>query len=172
MRWIAILFILLACCFSVSAQPGGGREVTPASAELSELSWLGGYWKSDKRGVVAEECWLPPEGGVMLGLHRDTFGDGRMFFEYLRIMTTPEGIYYYATPRGYDTAKFLLTFVRDEDGVKQAVFENPENDFPSLIRYTLNKHGLMAEVEGTEDNNRVLETWIWQRAVFPSAVDE
>jgi hypothetical protein len=181
MRSAMISIVLMAACVLTAAEVCGtggqvtGRsrhEVKPADATVSDLEWLTGYWLSDKRGAVMVECWLPPGGGVMLGLHRDTFEDGRMSFEYLRIMETAEGVYYYASPRGYDTTKFLLTAISDEGGVKQAVFENPDNEFPKLIRYTLDSHGLMAEVEGIDDSNNVVETWTWQRAAFPTVQDK
>jgi hypothetical protein len=176
MRSSTMVIALAAVCVVAAAAAQTGdqhtgrdhKEVTPAEADLSDLAWLTGYWISDKRGMLSEECWLPPDGGVMLGLQRDTFSDGRMFFEYLRIMETAEGVYYYASPRGYDTTKFLLTSVTDKDGVKQAVFENPDHEFPKLIRYTLDSHGLMAQAEGIDDNNNVVETWTWQRAEFPA----
>ncbi len=176
MRSATMVIALAAVCVLAAAAAGFGdqhtghthQEVTPAEADLSDLAWLAGYWMSDKRGTLSEECWLPLDGGVMLGLHRDTFADGRMFFEYLRIMETAEGVYYYASPRGYDTTKFLLTSITDKDGSKQAVFENPDHEFPNLIRYTLDSHGLMAEVEGIDDDENVVETWTWQRAEFPA----
>jgi hypothetical protein len=134
---------------------------------IEGLAWMTGYWKSDERGVVNEECWLAPGSGVMLGLHRDTFEDGRMEFEYLRIMETGNGVVYYATPRGYETTKFTLTAYTNKDGVRQAVFENPDHDFPRQIRYTLNGDRLTAEAEGQDDGQTVVEVWTWTRSKFP-----
>jgi hypothetical protein len=150
---------------AVVAENGG--TTSPADATISDLAWLAGYWKLDRSGAVMEECWLAPAGAVMVGLHLDLHEDGNVFFEYLRIMETADGVVYYASPRGYDTTKYTLTALTDSGGVKRAVFENPEKDFPKLIRYTLDEHGLMAEAEGVEDDQNVVEVWTWQRAPFP-----
>jgi len=77
------------------------------------------------------------------------------------------GLVYYATPRGNDTTKFALTSLTSDGSSRQAVFENPEHDFPILVRYTLSEDGLMAEVEGIDDDHTVVEVWVWQRAEFP-----
>jgi len=103
----------------------------------------------------------------MLGLHRDVLEDGNASFEYLRIMQTPNGIYYYATPGGLGTTKFKLTALSVDGGSARAVFENPDNEFPNLIRYTLSDDELMAEVNGIEDDQNILHVWVWRRAEFP-----
>ena len=168
MRKLIILSICAVVLAAAAANTGRTGEKSPAEATLSDLAWLAGYWMSDKRGTLAEECWLPPEGGAMLGLHRDAFDDGNMFFEYLRIMQTADGIVYYATPRGHDTTKYKLTALSVNGNSAQAVFENPDHDFPRLIRYMLIENGLRAEVEGTEDDQKVISVWVWQRAEFPA----
>ena len=170
-------FLSLLIVICVTAVPAGfagdvsaGDDHKHAALEgvsVKGLAWMTGYWKSDDRGVLNEECWLAPKGGLMLGLHRDTFDDGRMMFEYLRIMDTAGGVVYYASPQGYETTKFMLTEISDKDGIKQCVFENPENEFPKLIRYTRDNDRLMAQVEGTSDGQSVVETWTWSKAEFP-----
>ncbi len=69
------------------------RPAAPATAagSLEDLEWLAGYWVGEQDGVATEELWLPPRGGLMLGLHRDLAGSGTPFFEYLRIESGPEG---------------------------------------------------------------------------------
>jgi len=167
---IVLMMTIIVFVFTATAAAGenaGAESAGADKATLSDLSWLTGYWMSDKRGALMEELWLRAADGVMIGLHRDAFGDGHTTFEYLRIMQTADGLVYYATPGGYDTTKFKLTKMGERDGVKEVVFENPEHDFPQLIRYSLSARGLMAQVEGLEDDERVVQTWIWQRSPFP-----
>jgi hypothetical protein len=164
MRTFSLVLIWLV--IPAIAAAGPGHADAAADISLEEISWLAGYWQSDERGVLSEECWLAPGGNVMLGLHRDVFADGRTFFEYLRIMETAEGLVYYATPKGYETTKFRLTSYDERDGVREVVFENPEHVFPSLIRYTLDARGLMAQAEGIDDGEPVVETWTWTRSAF------
>jgi hypothetical protein len=162
-----VLWTWIALSVAAGSSTRAGEEKSPAEAKISDFQWLSGYWISDERGGFADECWLPPEGGVMIGLHRDLNEDGEVFFEYLRVMQTVDGICYYATPRGYETTKYLLTQFVEEGGMTQAVFENPQHDFPRLIRYTVKADELMAQVEGIEDGQKVLKVWTWRRAEFP-----
>ncbi len=167
---LLVLVILPVLVAGVAGDVAAGDDPKHAALEgvaIEGLAWMTGYWKTDKRGIVNEECWLAPKGNVMLGLHRDTYEDGRMMFEYLRIMETANGVVYYATPLGYETTKFTLTAHSNKDGVRRAVFENPEHDFPKLIRYTLNGDLLTAEAEGIDDGQRVVEVWTWTRSEFP-----
>jgi hypothetical protein len=171
------LLLSLLMVLSVTAAPAGfagdvatgdtNKQNALEGVSVEDLVWMTGYWQSDDRGVLNEECWLAPGGSVMLGLHRDTFDDGRMKFEYLRIMDTADGVVYYASPQGFETTKFRLTAYSDKDGARQAVFENPDHNFPRTIRYTLNGGILTAEVEGLDDGQNVVAVWTWTRSTFP-----
>lgn len=76
---------------SLAAQP-------PARADVSRLSWLEGRWSGVADGVSMEEQWTAPRGGALLGLHRDVKGERMVSFEFLRIETTSEGTFYFASP--------------------------------------------------------------------------
>jgi hypothetical protein len=162
-----IVCCIVALLIGAALNTGIAGEPSPPDATIADLAWLTGYWMSNKRNTITEECWLPPSGGVMLGLHRDVSADGDVIFEYLRIVETTDGLVYYATPRGIDTTKFTLTSLTSDGSSRQAVFENPEHDNPNLIRYTLSDDGLMAEVEGIDDDHTVVDVWVWNRAEFP-----
>jgi hypothetical protein len=167
MRTLVIVMIC-AVLFGTAATTRSAEDSQVASATLADLAWMGGYWMSDKRGVLMEECWLSPHGHIMVGVHRDHYEDGRTMFEYLRIVKTGEGIVYYASPGGLKTTKFALTRLSATGAVKEAVFENPDNEFPTMIRYTLDDSGLMASLEGIDDDARVVKTWLWKRAEVPT----
>ena len=167
MQKLVVLWICAASLSAAAASAGGAGQESPAEAKISDLGWLAGYWMSDERGQLADECWLPLEGAVILGIHRDVHDDGDVFFEYIRIMETPEGIFYYAAPGGYNTTKFKLTELSVDGTSARAVFENPEHDSPRLIRYVLSGSELMAQIEGFEDEQKIITVWNWQRAEFP-----
>lgn len=160
-----LVFVMICAVLLVTA---ANTRSQVSDAALEDLAWLGGYWMSDERGVLMEECWLTPHGHVMVGVHRDYYDDGRTVFEYLRIVKTGGGIVYYASPGGLNTTKFKLTHLSVTGAVKEAVFENPENEFPNLIRYILDDTGLMAAVEGIDDEARIVKTWVWERADLPA----
>lgn len=164
------LNILLVACVvipSVALGGAGQNQAGAAGVTLDELNWLAGYWLSTDRGARSEECWLAADGGVMLGLHRDIDDEGGMMFEYLRILETAGGPVYYATPRGYETTKFALTTYTEGEDTREAVFENPEHDFPRRIRYTRIGERLTAEISGIDDGQNIVRVWAWTRTRFP-----
>ena len=136
---------------------------------LDELSWMAGYWQGLESDITMEECWLSPRGDLMVGMHRDTFTSGRVFFEYLRIEATEDGIVYYASPRGRNITPFAM--VSNED--QRVVFENPEHDYPQRIIYELQSDGaLRATIEGMEDGELTSSFWTWQRQVIGAARED
>jgi hypothetical protein len=138
------LLLLLA----LSAQPA-------ALVKVDDLSWMSGHWTSTKDGLVMEEVWTEPRGGVMLGLHRDAKG-AKASFEFLRITETNGAIVYLAQPGGKPPTPFTLV----ELNGKRAVFANPQHDFPKRIIYWLEDGKLCARVEGDGDG---AEQWCWAK---------
>ena len=68
----------------------------------------------------------------MLGMSRTVGGDKTIEFEYLRIEQREDGIYYVAHPRARcPGTDFKLTRLSSSE----AVFENPQHDFPKRIIY-------------------------------------
>ena len=125
---------------------------------LDDLAWMAGSWAGkSERGVSMEEVWTAPAGGMMLGLHRDVFPDGKGFFEYLRVEAGPEGIDYLASPRGAEPTAFHLVQL---EGTR-AVFEKADHDWPKRIIYTLEGSTLCSVAEGDEDQRRA--RWCWER---------
>lgn len=144
---LSILIIILAT-ISVQAQT------------LSDLDWLSGYWTSSKDGTTMEELWTPASGGMMLGLHRDVFGNGRSSFESLRIVQTSEGITYLASPGGRPATPFTLKETSDQ----KVVFENLKNDFPQRIIYSREGNKLTARIE--DESGKKGMQWTWTKTDF------
>jgi len=68
----------------------------------------------------------------MLGMSRTVAGDKTIEFEYLRIEQRADAIYYVAHPKGRcPGTDFKLT----RASATEAVFENPQHDFPKRIIY-------------------------------------
>lgn len=131
------------------------------AATLEDLAWLAGHWSSKEGGATAEEYWLPPAGGLMLGLHRDVFASGKAFFEYLRIESRDDSVFYMASPGGKPPTPFKLV----EAAPGKAVFANPEHDFPKRISYWVDHGGaLHARVEGDPSQPDQCSEWVWNRS--------
>ncbi len=131
---------------------------TPAGFE--QLAWLEGRWEGESGGVSMEEQWTSLRGGALLGLHRDVKAGRMISFEFLRIQATPEGTFYFASPRSKPPVPFKLV----EAGERRAVFENRQHDFPQRILYWLDASGAMhARIEGPQGGKTVSEEWVWRK---------
>lgn len=123
-----------------------------AAAELpsmASLDWLSGCWASDGGEPGSGEFWTPLAGDTLFGISR-TVRDGRTAaHEFVQIRPLPEGgIAYIALPSGQAQAAFRLVSVNG----REAVFENPDHDFPQRVGYRLEDGGrLAAWIEGTRD---------------------
>ncbi|HEY6329445.1 MAG TPA: DUF6265 family protein, partial [Blastocatellia bacterium] len=89
--------------------------------DVAGLSWLAGDWESKIGEAYVEEHWTAASGGTMIGMGRSVGGGKTRFFEYLRIETRPDGIYYVAHPMGRAGIDFRLTSLT----ANEAIFENP-----------------------------------------------
>ncbi|MEQ9309661.1 MAG: DUF6265 family protein [Balneolaceae bacterium] len=127
---------------------------------LSELDWMTGYWTSSEKGSTMEELWTPASGGMMLGLHRDVFANGRSSFENIRIIETKNGIVYLASPGGQPATPFTLK----EVSAQKAIFENLEHNFPQRIIYSREGNTLTARIED-ESGEKGMQ-WTWTKANF------
>ena len=103
------------------------------SESISQLAWIAGDWQTAPGGrAQIEEHWMQPAGGSMMGMSRTVAGNRTAEFEFLRIEQRADGIFYVAQPKGRCPATdFKLTRVN----AQEAVFENPQHDFPKRIIY-------------------------------------
>jgi len=132
-----------------------------AAPAVDSLTWMAGTWQGrDTDGSEMEETWLAPKGGTLIGVHRDVAGGKTVSFEFLRIAAEPEGVVYWASPRGRCPA---TPFKLSESGPQRAVFANPSHDFPKRILYWIDEKGAMhARIEG--DGPPGAMEWTWTRA--------
>ncbi|HKG47847.1 MAG TPA: DUF6265 family protein [Pyrinomonadaceae bacterium] len=116
---------------------------------LADLSWISGAWQTQPGGRrQIEEHWMQVGGASMLGMSRTVAGEKMVEFEYLRIEQRADGVYYVAHPQARCPATdFKLT----RASATEAVFENPQHDFPKRIIYRKSGNDeLTASVDGGE----------------------
>ncbi len=112
------------------------------------LDWLAGHWCADVGGKTVEELWLPPHGGVLVGLSRTISSDQTTGFEYFRIADL-EGVQnFIAQPGGRPPTSFK----RAAGGGAWVRFENPDHDFPQRIEYRREGDALHALIGGPGEN--------------------
>ena len=123
--------------------------LTPQTPTVADLAWLAGDWQTAPGGRrQIEEHWTGVAGGTMMGMSRTVAGDKTVEFEYLRIEQRADGIYYVAHPKARCPATdFKLT----KSSATEAVFENPQHDFPKRIIYRkTGDDSLTASIDGGE----------------------
>ncbi len=117
--------------------------------KLSQFGWMTGSWQGKAFGGDYDEHWTPATGTIMMGVAR-TVRDGKTAsVEVLRLEQTDSGIVLTA---------FLPKEGKFADGVpfklakfaeQEAVFENPDHDFPTRIIYRRpDDESLFARIEG------------------------
>jgi hypothetical protein len=144
------LIVLLALTTQVSAQ-------TPT---LTDIAWIAGAWQSAPGGRrQIEEHWTNVAGASMLGMSRTVAGEKTVEFEYLRIEQRADGIYYVAHPKARcPGTDFKLT----RASATEAVFENPQHDFPKRIIYRKGADdSLTAMIDGGEGRKAI--TYAYRR---------
>ena len=127
----------------------GSASAKAQAPTLDQLSWISGCWAGTRPGAEISEQWMKPAGGTMLGMSRTVVDGKTKEFEFLQIRVSDSGeIHFIAKPSGQPEATFKLT----SGNPKEAVFENPEHDFPQKVIYRLAEDGsLAARIEGTID---------------------
>lgn len=117
----------------------------PLQDPVAGLGWMSGYWLDCSNGREASETWTDPRGGLMAGHAVTVSPQGRVGFEQAFIASLPGGgAVYVVKPSGQDEVRFTLT----EQGEDFVVFSNPDNDFPTHIRYERDGDGLRARIDG------------------------
>src|SRR5262245_13835657 len=126
MRKALLLSLVLLTAASSSFAAPLGR------ADLKRLAWLEGVWIGTSDGLAMEEHWSSPDGGALIGMHKDT-RDGRMTsFEFFRIVAQDsDGVCYLASPNGQPPTPFCAIELSES----RVVFENREHDFPQRVLY-------------------------------------
>lgn len=120
---------------------------TPAAKPtLQDFTWLAGHWRIEKSDRQVDEQWMAPSAGLMMGMARNVQGGKVREYEFTLLRQEPNGdILFIASPSKQSETVFKLTSLRDGE----AVFENPEHDFPKKVVYALQKDGsLLAAIEG------------------------
>ncbi len=89
----------------------------------------------------------------MVGAAHVVFQGKTQEFEYLRLETRPDGVYYVAIPSGKKETPFKLTAITSDDADTIFTFTNPVDEFPQRILYRRGKDGWLY-AHGRGENQR------------------
>jgi hypothetical protein len=110
-----------------------------------------GCWEGKVNQRDFREEWLPPAGDMMVGVSQTTLRDKTVDFEYLRLESRPEGVFYVATSPGKNESAFRLAGQTTSGGDELFTFASatPGAEYPQRIIYRRASEGwLYATVEG------------------------
>jgi hypothetical protein len=136
------------------AAAAAGAQTPPAAEEpLASLAWLDGCWRGSVNQRDFREQWMPLRGGMLLGVSQLVMDGKTQGYEYLRLESRPDGVYYVATPSGAkeDAFKFVGKTIdtQGDRGDELFAFERSAQEFPQRIVYRRASGGwLYAQVEG------------------------
>ena len=139
---------MLKCCGLVIILTLFITSASTQNPTLTDISWISGDWQTAPGGrAQIEEHWTQVAGATMMGMSRTVAGEKTVEFEYLRIEQRADGVYYVAHPKARcPGTDFKLT----RASATEAVFENPQHDFPKRIIYRKGEDSLTASIDGGE----------------------
>lgn len=124
-------------------------DTAGAASTIDQLAWLQGCWEGKVNQRDFREEWLPLRGDMMIGASQTVLQSKTLDFEYLRIESRPDGVYYVAAPAGKKETSFRLGGKTEEGPDQIFTFENAADEFPRRVIYRHGTEGwLYAHVEG------------------------
>ena len=125
---------------------------SPAPARIGDLAWMAGRWEGASGERWLEESWSTPRAGMMIGFARHGVGDALREFEFVRLQPGEDGVLtYFAQPQGRPAVPFRLERLEGTE----AVFENPDHDYPQRIRYRRDGDTLTATISRLDGSNAI-----------------
>jgi hypothetical protein len=130
-----------------------------ASPKLSDLAWLEGRWRADWGPRVAEQVWMAPKAGMMLGDFRVIENDKVLVIELFTLVEKSGAINFYFrhfTPElvPWEKSDGTLLKLATAD-TKRFDFENPTNGKP--------KHAILTRIDA--------DTYIARSEIIPETGD-
>ncbi|MEJ7669411.1 MAG: DUF6265 family protein [Casimicrobiaceae bacterium] len=147
-NWLLASPLALAQTSEVTAPPKAA-SAPELSANLESLAWLAGCWSGSVNRREFREHWLPLRGGMMIGAGHTVVEGKTQDFEFIRLETRPEGVFYVSLPSGQKEAAFKLTATATDEKDQIFTFTNVAHDFPQRIVYRRGGEGwLYATIDG------------------------
>jgi hypothetical protein len=108
--------------------------------KLSDFAWLEGRWRGEWGPRVAEQVWMGPKAGMMLGDFRLLENDKVLVVEFFTLVEKAGGINFYFrhfTPELVPWEKSDATLLNLASAeLRKLDFENPANGKPKRVLFT------------------------------------
>lgn len=117
-----------------SAQTASSAATFAPESALDNFAWLEGRWRGEWGPRVAEQAWLGPKAGEMLGVFRLAEGDKTLVIELFTLVEKSGGVDFYLrhfTPQLLPWEKSDATVLNlGEFDSNKFDFENPHDGMP------------------------------------------
>lgn len=114
--------------------PQATSSATAAKSALDNFAWLEGRWRGEWGTRVAEQIWLGPKGGEVLGVFRLVEGDKTLVLELFTLVEKSGGVDFYFrhfTPQLLPWEKTDATVLNlAKFDITTFDFENPRDAMP------------------------------------------
>lgn len=103
-------------------------------ATLSQFSWLAGQWQGQWGPRLAQQVWMPPQSGTMVGVFQLSDNSKTLVVELYSIVSTPHGIelrvrHFTPSLTAWEQSGPALLELRSIDS-KSIIFESADNGQP------------------------------------------
>lgn len=174
-----VALLAIASCATGAGCLSDPHAPPAADESLAPFAPLAGTWRAAEakpgdRVSWTEETWSVPAGNSMIGTSR-TLGHGDWSggeFEFLRIVSRPDGVFYLASPQGrMPPTEFRLQRPWPSSKVRLPFeFVNEKHDFPQRVVYRFESDDELEvtisaggdTVDGAASSGRSL-TWHFER---------
>jgi Domain of unknown function (DUF6265) len=149
------------------------REST-AAPQIGDLSWLAGFWTGKWGPRTAEQFWMPPHAGFMVGSFRLFEDSDTLLIELFTFAQKDDGIelrFRHFTPAlvPWEKSEATVLVLRSLDS-KRAIFENTSNGEPKraiFIRVDPDTYISRSEIVSSGGTTKVVEIKFHRQHVAP-----
>lgn len=142
------------------------KDLDHSTIKDSDFAFLHGSWEAEIWGGIFEEVWSKPAGGTITHMGRLLVEGRTSFIEFSSIEKDKEDrwtlyVMLEAPSRG---EKKPVPFVLQKAAKGDLTFVNPENDYPSSIRYQgEGKATMTATLTGTQEGKAQKDVFNFKR---------
>jgi hypothetical protein len=135
-------------------------QLTFQPPALDSLAWMAGEWQMTRGATCIEERWMRPANDMLIGMSRTVQNGRTTSFEFMRIVSRGDGVYFVAQPGGRPPVDFKLAAASSSE----AVFVNPGHaDHLRRIVYRRSGAGeLTARVEGEDGGKAFAADYVYR----------
>ena len=141
--WLIVLSLLSASCDTESRKP--------EKAGLNKLDWFIGSWTGVTSESIFTEKWEKVNDTLFTCQSYFIKGSDTLSSETISLQQHDTSVFYVPLVEGQNDNKPIFFKLTYSDGTN-AVFENPEHDFPQKIVYQLKENdSLIATISGNNN---------------------